>query len=298
MASGLDALLHRPRPSAWQLFLRLPCVYLADLLYSWHHAAPSQPTVDAVSIVCISDTHNGRPQLPDGDVLIHAGDLTQSGTHTELASTVAWLRRQTHPVKIVVAGNHDLLLDADFKTPRENSPALEWGDIVYLKNEATTVTCPNGRQLQVYGSPLSPKHGNWAFQYPRSYDAWSALSPPIPAGIDILVTHAPPRGHLDRQLGCVHLLQMLWRVRPRLHVFGHVHDGAGTELVQFDTLQAAYEQTVLDKGGLVNLCRVFVHFVKACVWPASTKSTCQLVNAAMVGGLLDDEVRRPVEVVL
>ena len=302
MASGLEALLHRPRPSAWQLFLRQPCVYLARLLFSWHPVTPPQRTADAVSIVCISDTHNSQPQLPDGDVLIHAGDMTQSGTFKELEATLAWLRRQPHAVKIVVAGNHDLLLDADQRGQREEDErrhgALDWGDILYLENEETTVTCPNGRQLRVYGSPLSPRHGNWAFQYPRAHDVWTQQIPPIHPGVDILITHAPPCGHLDRQFGCVHLLRTLWRVRPRLHVFGHVHEGAGTEWVHFDALQAAYEQTVIDNGGLFNLGRVLFHFLQAYFWPAPAATKCLLVNPAMVGGLRDDQVRHPVRVIL
>ncbi|EPE02321.1 phosphoric ester [Ophiostoma piceae UAMH 11346] len=305
MASGLEALLHRPRPSAWQLFLRQPCAYLARLLVSWHPVTPPQSAADAVSIVCISDTHNSQPHLPDGDVLVHAGDLTQSGTFEELEATLAWLRRQPHAVKIVVAGNHDLLLDAGQRGQRDEDErqhrALDWGGLVYLENEETTVTCPNGRRLRVYGSPLSPRHGNWAFQYARAHDAWAQQSPPIPAGVDILITHAPPHAHLDRQLGCVHLLRTLWRVRPRLHVFGHVHDGAGTEWVQFDALQAAYEQTVLDDGGLFNLLnlgRVLFHFLQAYFWSAPATTKCLLVNASMVGGLRDDEVRHPVQVIL
>ncbi|KAL2177257.1 uncharacterized protein P884DRAFT_270139 [Thermothelomyces heterothallicus CBS 202.75] len=71
-----------------------------------------QLAADAVSVVCVSDTHNSQPVLPDGDVLIHAGDLTQSGSLRELQAALDWLRAQLHPVKIVVAGNRDLLLDA------------------------------------------------------------------------------------------------------------------------------------------------------------------------------------------
>ncbi|KAL1891184.1 hypothetical protein Sste5346_007817 [Sporothrix stenoceras] len=305
MATGLDAMLHRRRPGAWQLFLRQPCIYLARLLLSWRPVTPLQPLAkdDALSIVCISDTHNSQPQLPDGDVLIHAGDLTQSGTFSELEATLAWLRRQPHSVKIVVAGNHELLLDANQRGRRPEDErlysALDWGDIVYLENEETTITCPrNGRQLRVYGSPLSPRHGNWAFQYPPAHDAWSHQHPPISPGIDILITHAPPKAHLDLELGCVHLLRTLWRVRPKLHVFGHVHEGAGTEWVQFTALQVAYEQTVVDKGGLFNLGWVLFYFLQDYFWPAPTTNKCLLVNAAMVGGLRDDEIRRPVQAVL
>ncbi|KJR87996.1 phosphoesterase [Sporothrix schenckii 1099-18] len=305
MASGLDSLLYRPRPSEWQLFLRQPCVYVARLLFSWRSVSPQERTADGVSVVCISDTHNHQPRLPDGDVLIHAGDLTQSGSFIELEETLAWLRRQTHAVKIVVAGNHDVLLDEVKRGQREEDErqhrALDWGDIVYLENDETTVTCPNGRRLRVYGSPLSPRHGNWAFQYSRAHDVWAQQTPPISPGIDVLITHSPPHAHLDRQLGCVHLLRTIWRVRPRLHVFGHVHDGAGTEWVQFDALQSAYEKTVLDNGylrNMLNLGQVFVLFVWLRIWPASETTKCLLVNAATVGGIRDDTLRQPIQVLL
>lgn len=55
-------------------------------------------------IACISDTHNNTPKLPPGDVLIHAGDLTNQGSYDELERTVAWLEKAPFEVKIVVAG--------------------------------------------------------------------------------------------------------------------------------------------------------------------------------------------------
>ncbi|KAK0744283.1 Metallo-dependent phosphatase-like protein [Apiosordaria backusii] len=303
--SGLDALLNRPRPGAWQRFVHQPCIFLAHKLYTWRRTIPIQPIVDPVSVVCISDTHNSQPALPDGDILIHAGDLTQSGSLQELQGTVTWLRAQPHPVKIVVAGNHDLLLDEFYTGHHANSfdnltgkaacKMINWGDIIYLENSEATVTCANGRQLRVYGSPRSPRHGNWAFQYPRSEDVWTGATP---EGVDILITHGPPRAHLDLQrLGCNYLLRELWRVRPKLHVFGHVHEGAGTEWLQFDGLQKAYEDAVITGGGFGNLLRTLKAFLLTLSGTAA-EAKCLLVNAAMVGGLRDDERRRPVKVTI
>lgn len=297
--SGLDALLRRPRPGAWQQFLDRPCVFLARMLYTRRPVIPARPLADPVSVVCISDTHNCQVALPDGDILVHAGDLTQSGSLKELQATVDWLRAQPHPIKIVVAGNHDVLLDPSYaasgRVSSEAKGDLDWGDLIYLEDAATTVTCPNGRRLRVYGSPRSPRHGNWAFQYLRSDDVWAGT---VPAGVDILITHCPPRGHLDLQrLGCVHLLRALWHARPRLHVFGHVHEGAGTEWLQFDGLQDAYERTVVAGGGLWKLALTTWEFLKALVRPA-TEAKCLLVNPSIVGGLRDDEHRRPIRVVI
>ncbi|PLB39793.1 Metallo-dependent phosphatase [Aspergillus candidus] len=301
----LDAFLNRPRPSAWQQFLSQPCVFLARKVYTWQQVIPAQPLTNPVSVVCISDTHNSQPALPDGDILIHAGDLTQSGSPKELQAAVDWLHAQPHTIKVVIAGNHDLCLDANFPhvaghasstcTSRPWGELINWRDVTYLQDAETTVTCDNGRHLHIYGSPNSPRHGNWAFQYPRSQDIWSGK---VPDDIDILVTHGPPRAHLDLlNLGCVHLLQELWRVRPRLHVFGHVHEGAGTEWLQFDALQDVYERTVVSKGGIWNLVQVIKAFVEKCFSP-STEARCLLVNPAIVGGLRDDERRRPVKVII
>lgn len=308
-ADPLGALLNRPRPSAWQQFLDRPCIYLARKIYTSDLVPifPAQPLSDPVSIVCVSDTHNSQPTLPDGDVLIHAGDLTQSGSLRELQATVDWLRAQPHAVKIVVAGNHDLFLDANFsarQSPNTSSSSsagdnltVDWGDIIYLQDTETTIVCPNGRRLRIYGSPCSPKHGNWAFQYPRSQDVWSGR---VPDDTDILITHGPPRAHLDLlSLGCVHLLQELWRVQPRLHVFGHVHEGAGTEWLQFNTLQSMYERVIVSGGGFWNLVWLVLSFLRAAFFLYNpVESRCLLVNPSIVGGLRDDELRRPIRVTI
>lgn len=299
-STGLDALLHRPPPSLWQQFLAQPCIFLARRLYSYQKTIPAHPLVDPISIVCVSDTHNSQPAVPDGDVLIHAGDLTQSGSLKELQAAVAWLRAQPHPTKVVVAGNHDLLLDAsrDDKATGQTAAEREMidcGDIVYLENAEATVVCANGRRLRIYGSPLSPRHGNWVFQYPRNQDVWAGT---VPEGIDVLVTHGPPHAHLDLlKKGCVHLLRELWRSRPRLHVFGHVHEGAGTEWLQFDALQDAYERTVAAGGGVWNLVQTAKELLRALVRPA-VEARCLLVNPSIVGGLRDDERRRPIKVTI
>ncbi|KAF4462385.1 rhamnogalacturonate lyase C [Fusarium albosuccineum] len=254
--SGLDALLQRRRPNKWQEFWAGPCKFIARYIYA-HRDITHETSTDPATIICISDTHDSQTQLPPGDILIHAGDLTQSGSLKELQATISWLSSQPHPHKIVVAGNHDILLDkACDRSDREavERAELDWGDCLYLENEATTITCANGRRLKIYGSPLSPRHGNWAFQYPRPQDVWSDT---IPADTDILVTHGPPLGHLDLlRLGCHHLLRELWRVRPLLHVFGHVHEGHGHERIPFDGLQEAFERTVAAGGGILNMIAV------------------------------------------
>ncbi|KXJ90169.1 Metallo-dependent phosphatase-like protein [Microdochium bolleyi] len=297
--SGLESLLYRPPPTTWQLFLRNPCVFLAQAIYSWHlqraGRIQERRCADEVSVVCLSDTHNMQCPVPDGDILIHAGDLTQSGTFDELQATILWLRNQPHRAKLVIAGNHDLLLDNEYPSNgnlggRHHSE-LEWGDVRYLQNSQTTVECANGRRLTIYGSPLSPRHGNWAFQYSRDQDIWAKR---VPDDTDILVTHSPPRAHLDLgRLGCESLLRELWRVHPALHIFGHVHAGYGEEAAFFDEVQSAYERTIIAGGGICNLVRVLAAVAGQGRTP---RPSARLVNASIVGGLRDDERRKPMKV--
>src|ERR1700743_3098334 len=102
-SSGFEALLTRPRPSVWEQFLQTPCCFLASRLYELRTIVQPDRPANAVSIICVSDTHNTQPEVPEGDVLIHAGDLTQSGSVEELQAALAWLRAQPHPHKLVVA---------------------------------------------------------------------------------------------------------------------------------------------------------------------------------------------------
>ncbi|CAK7213198.1 hypothetical protein SEUCBS140593_001765 [Sporothrix eucalyptigena] len=102
-----------------------------------------------VRVVCIADTHNKQPELPPGDVLIHAGDLTERGSFGEVQAGLAWLAAQPHKHKILVAGNHDVLLDEAFldkyperrygQTDREEKEDLVWGGVTYLEDELLTV---------------------------------------------------------------------------------------------------------------------------------------------------------------
>lgn len=106
---------------------------------------------------------------------------------------------------------------------------LPWGDIIYLQDSSTQITCNNGQKLLVCSGSKSCRHGNWAFQYPR-FQGHDFLAGKVPEDTDILITDGPPRAHLDLLiLGCSGLLAEVWRLRPALHVFGHVHDGHGEE---------------------------------------------------------------------
>ncbi|KAL4908229.1 Metallo-dependent phosphatase-like protein [Aspergillus multicolor] len=115
-------------------------------------------TQSSIRIVCISDTHNNKPDLPPGDVLIHAGDLTENGSCDELQAQLEWLSAQPYYAVIAIAGNHDVLLDEKFlqKYPERRygdtrtRVDLDWGRVVYLQDEGITVTFPDQKQQRQY----------------------------------------------------------------------------------------------------------------------------------------------------
>lgn len=208
---------------------------------------------DKIEVVCISDTHNARPSVPDGDILIHAGDLTSSGKAHEIRTNIEWISSLPHPIKIIIGGNHDKALDAKYREcahAQMDDPGIDWlaCGITYLEHSNIKVTI-RGRELKVFGSPFTPEYGTWAFQYPqfhrlpeRAREVWEA----IPLDIDILVTHGPPLGYLDmtsrgQRAGCPALLERLWQIQPTLHVFGHIHEARGTEHLEWSATQRLNE---------------------------------------------------------
>lgn len=174
-------------------------------------------------IVCISDTHNQHDliRVPDGDLLIHAGDLTGYGILPQIEKAADWLRSLPHPQKIVIAGNHDW----GFQNEPEEALALMDG-LTYLEDAEVVVG-----GLRIWGSPWQPAFCDWAFNLEPG-EALRKKWDLIPEGIDILVTHGPPRGQGDvtfdgRSVGCEELLDAVRRIRPAYHVFGHIHEGYG-----------------------------------------------------------------------
>lgn len=255
--------------------------------------------------MCVSDTHNTQPTIPPGDLLLHAGDLSNWGTFSEIQAQLTWLSQQDHKYKVVVAGNHDLLLDAQF---REQHPHkwiqalaagcgteidklktvddLDWGDILYLQNSSATLEFPGNRKITIYGSPFTPKHGLSAFQHLPSEDVWFQK---LPRGIDIVLTHGPPRGHLDgvKKSGCVFLAQEVARARPRLVVYGHIHVGHKMEREVYDGVGRAHEAILGQWGGWGTLFGMALSVL--CGWSVpnfmrGAERRTTFVNAAVVEG--------------
>jgi len=180
-----------------------------------------------MKIICFSDTHGQHrrmPEIPECDVLIFAGDI-MSGGHdmSELISFNAWLGKKKAAHRIVIAGNHDFLFE---RYPDQSRAMLS--NATYLENSGVTID-----GLNFWGSPYTPSFYNWAFMADRG-EAIQKHWDLIPDNTDVLITHGPPFGILDttwlhspEHLGCVNLLEAVVRVKPKLHVFGHIHGGHG-----------------------------------------------------------------------
>ena len=236
-------------PSVQYRLLSSPLRFLIQTLYQvilfLRGPAISKPPPSLkIRIVCISDTHTHKPTvLLCGDVLIHAGDLTNHGTIAEIQDQIDWISSLPYEHKIVIAGNHDSWFDPRARRKTDFGQPPRWGHVHYLQHSSVRLTFPSQahRQLSFYGGPQIPQCGgeDFAFQYRRGDDAWSYTIP----STDVLITHTPPRHHLDLPagLGCDYLLKEVWRVRPRVHIFGHVHAGHGHEQVFWDDTQRLYE---------------------------------------------------------
>lgn len=171
-------------------------------------------------IVCISDTHSlhEEVEVPDGDLLIHAGDFCNRGTQGETKRFIKWLGQLPHRHKVFIAGNHDWPL---YKHPRYARMWVKHG--VYLQDSSVIV-----EGLRIYGSPWQSHFDNWAFHLPRG-NRLKSIWNDIPDNTDILVTHTPPLGILDgpQAYGCPDLAARLEQLHLKVHVFGHVHIGYG-----------------------------------------------------------------------
>jgi predicted phosphohydrolase len=184
------------------------------------HTSRSNATL---RLVLLSDTHelHREVEVPDGDILIHAGDFTMfSKSMSAIADFNTWLGELPHRHKILIYGNHEFFVEAD---PSRRSMLT---NALVLANEGTEI-----EGLRIWGSPVTPLYGG-AFGLSSAEDR-RQLYARIPEDTEILITHGPPFGILDSaphsglHSGCRELLYAVMRVRPKLHVFGHVHSAHG-----------------------------------------------------------------------
>lgn len=178
-------------------------------------------------LVCLSDTHGLHrhiPEVPEGDVLIHAGDCLGQGTLANVEDLNEWLGTLPHRYKLVIAGNHDRAFQ---DTPGAARACLT--NAVYLEDNGVEI-----EGMRFWGSPWTPTFQDWHFMLDRGQplrEQWQR----IPETTDVLITHGPPRRIGDeiavrgkcQNVGCLDLLERVGQLNLTAHVFGHIHEGYG-----------------------------------------------------------------------
>lgn len=203
----------------------------------------------------IGDTHGNHDLLkvPSNiDMIIHSGDesnyLNPYKNEPETRDFLEWYGNLDIKYKVFVAGNHSTAICKNLITRKE----IEEKGIIYLENEEVVI-----EGYKIWGSPFSPTFGNWAFM--KSRNTINRLWDNIPDDTDILITHSPPQGVLDltyhgvelKQVGCSALMKRVMKIKPKLHLFGHIHNtqeglqNAGT------TRLSTLPETLFSNGSVV-----------------------------------------------
>ena len=193
-------------------------------------------------ITVISDTHTKHgliplTDLPGGDLLIHAGDLMNSGYNkNDILDFCTWFHSlEQYDKKIFIAGNHDRMFE---NHPEGVEELLNiYLDIDYLQDEGYDLyDLDTDTSTKIYGSPWQPEFYSWAFNLPKNGIELAGKWEAIPDNTDILITHGPAFGTLDTvvgrpwdNLGCELLAQRIEVIKPKIHVCGHIHSGYGYE---------------------------------------------------------------------
>jgi Icc-related predicted phosphoesterase len=180
-----------------------------------------------VRIVCISDTHRLHKKLsiPECDVLVHAGDIGVEDNIKHLIDFNTWLESLDYiPHKVVIPGNHDLEVES---SPLTAKAMMQGKGIHFLIDEEVIID-----GVKFYGSPWQPWFHDWAWNEQRG-EPLRRIWAKIPTDTDVLITHGPPYGILDeviyggKSVGCEELRKRVLEVQPKLHIFGHIHEGYG-----------------------------------------------------------------------
>lgn len=195
----------------------------------------------SLKVIAISDTHGYHHQLslPSGDVLIHAGDVSSQGSKQEVQDFLQWFSDLNYEHKIFIAGNHDFFFE---RADSDMITSIIPDNVIYLNDSGISIG-----GLNIWGSPVTPWFFNWAFNRHRGADIkkhWKF----IPQNTDILITHGPVYGVLDRtihgqRVGCEVLKEAIQVIKPKIHICGHIHESYG----QVQTMDTLYiNASVLD----------------------------------------------------
>jgi len=180
-----------------------------------------------MKIVVISDTHtqHRKVKLPDADMIIHAGDISSRGLQHEVFDFYQWFGSLDYKYKIFIAGNHDFY----FEKHSQATILKEIPDnLIYLNDSGVEI-----EGLKIWGSPIQPWFYDWAFNRHRG-DAIKKHWNLIPRNTDILITHGPAYGVLDKTIrgmpvGCEELRKSIDTIKPKVFICGHIHEAYGVE---------------------------------------------------------------------
>jgi len=210
----------------------------------------------SIKILHFGDTHGNHRKLEvpeDIDIAIFSGD---AGTYRDaymnepiVRDFIDWYYGLDIPHKIMIAGNHDSAIESNLITKGDISRR----NIIYLENEDVTI-----KGIKIWGSPYTPSFNNWSFNKARHklHEIWDH----IPKDTDILVTHGPPKGVLDltenrdgslEMCGCANLFRQVYqRVKPKYHLFGHIHNRYNAEYHNTGLLKIANCDTIFSNGSV------------------------------------------------
>jgi predicted phosphodiesterase len=196
--------------------------------------------------VCFSDTHGLHNEIPAkhypvADVLLHAGDFSNTGEAEQVESLNEWFKKYPANHKVVIAGNHDVTFHEEYyferganrfhrgrRAPYDCRKTRELlRDCIYLED-----SCAEVCGYLIYGSPWQPEFCDWAFNLPRGGELLRQKWGQIPDSVDILMTHSPPKGYGDRctsgfSAGCEDLRAAIGQRAVSVNLFGHIHEGYG-----------------------------------------------------------------------
>ena len=209
-------------------------------------------------ITVISDTHGKHNEitqdLPGGDLLLHAGDISSMGYQHEVQQFCKWFNNvENYDHKIFIAGNHDWGFQNNVEKIMEIVNSYK--TVTYIQDETVSVG-DDEKMVNIYGSPWQPEFYNWAFNLPKNGVELAAKWDAIPDNTDILITHGPAFGVLDTvagkmwdNLGCQLLTDKIKTIKPKIHLCGHIHSGYGyffdgdTHFLNASVLNEAYQYT-------------------------------------------------------
>jgi Icc-related predicted phosphoesterase len=201
----------------------------------------------------VTHTYHDLLKVPKGiDMIIHSGDCSNPrdpyNNEPEVREFIDWYKELSPKYKIYVAGNHDSSIEKKLVTKKD----FEDNGIIYLENDYVAI-----EGIKIFGSPYTPNFGNWSFMRDRNkLDRFWCNA--IHDDTDIVITHGPPKGILDKSenrdglmecCGDKSLLNKLLQVQPAYHLFGHIHNGGS--IVNAGLQKLSIYDTFFSNGSVV-----------------------------------------------